>query len=539
MERFDVVVVGARCAGSPLATMLAQRGLRVCLLDKARFPSETLSTHVIQPCGVDVLERIGVLDGILAAGAVPLTRFSFVSDAARMEATIDDGLFDSPSISLRRIKLDQLLVEGAATAGVDVRTGTRVTGLLREQGRVAGVVTGGGERLSARLVVGADGRGSTVAELAGARKYRLAPPERIFAWAYFEGVEPDGHLRLASLGDLNFVAGPTDAGLYLAAACIEMEARDSFLANREGAYLAALRAWPELAELLAGATKSGPIRVMVKWHGYFREPTGPGWVLLGDAGHFKDPSPAQGMADALRQGERLADAIAAVLDGGDLDAQLGAWGRWRDEDGREMHWFAADMGAAAKARPLADQVLHEIAGDEEDTRKFLRMLNHEISPSRLFTPRRIARAAGRVAYRRPRQVPAMLKEGVREVQKEIQRTAQRPPASATERLLLGLTVIGFVVPNVCVVLFFAGEGLDVGGYFSLWFASVPSTQLFLDLGIAALAFFVWAAAEARRTPIERWWLCIPATFLVGLCFGLPLFLWMRERALWKHAPGRA
>ncbi len=115
--------------------------------------------------------------------------------------------------------------------------------------------------------------------------------------------------------------------------------------------------------------------------------------------------------------------------------------------------------------------------------------------------------------------------------------AHRP--STTERLLLALTLIGFVVPNVCVVLFLAGEGVELGRYFSLWFASTPSTQLVLDLVIAALAFLVWAAAEGRRVPVERWWLCIPATFLVGLCFGLPLFLWMRERALWKHAPGRA
>jgi hypothetical protein len=167
------------------------------------------------------------------------------------------------------------------------------------------------------------------------------------------------------------------------------------------------------------------------------------------------------------------------------------------------------------------------------------MLNHEISPSQLFTLPRIARAAGRVIRRQPRQVPAMVKEGVREVQKEIHRAAQRPPASVTERLLLALTLVGFVVPNFCVILFLGDEGIDIGGYFSLWFAGTPSTQLVLDLAIAALAFFVWVVAEVRRTPLAWWWLCIPATFLVGLCFGLPLFLWMRERALWKHAPVRA
>lgn len=105
-----------------------------------------------------------------------------------------------------------------------------------------------------------------------------------------------------------------------------------------------------------------------------------------------------------------------------------------------------------------------------------------------------------------------------------------------ERLLLVLTVLGFVVPNVCLVIFFADEGFDLGGYFSLWTASTPSTQLLLDLIIAALAFFVWAAVEGPRAKIKRWWICIPATFLVGLCFGLPLFLWMRERAVAGNGP---
>ncbi len=103
--------------------------------------------------------------------------------------------------------------------------------------------------------------------------------------------------------------------------------------------------------------------------------------------------------------------------------------------------------------------------------------------------------------------------------------------SVTERLLLALTIIGFVVPNVFVGLYIAGEGTDLGGYFSLWTASIPSTQLLLDLAIAVSAFFIWAAVEGPRAQIKRWWLCIPASLLVGICFGLPLFLLMRERAL--------
>jgi uncharacterized protein DUF2834 len=108
-------------------------------------------------------------------------------------------------------------------------------------------------------------------------------------------------------------------------------------------------------------------------------------------------------------------------------------------------------------------------------------------------------------------------------------TDQAP--SRTERLLLALTVVGFVVPNAFVIAYIAAEGVDLGGYFSLWTASLPATQLLVDLVIATTALFVWAAVEGPRRQIERWWLCIPATLCVGLCFGLPLFLLMRERAL--------
>jgi 2-polyprenyl-6-methoxyphenol hydroxylase-like FAD-dependent oxidoreductase len=426
-EQFDVVVVGARCAGSPLATMLARRGLRVCLLDRSRFPSETLSTHVIQPCGVTVLDRLGVLDTVLAAGAVPLTRFTLVTDDARVDATIDAEAFGAPALSVRRITLDHLLVEAAAAAGAEVRTGTGVTGLLWENGRVIGIETAGGP-LRARLVVGADGRGSTVAKLVGATEYHLAPPGRMFAWAYFEGAANDeGHLRLGSLGELTFAASPTDSGLYMAAVCPALGAKDTFLADREGGFMAGLDSWPELADLLSGANRIGPIRVMTNWHGYFREAAGPGWALLGDAGHFKDPSPAQGIADALRQAEHLANAVEAGLsEAADIDDELRRWWRRRDEDGYEMHWFATDMGAAGSSPPLAGQFTRDIAGDEEATEKLLRVLNHDIPPSQLFTPRRLARAALRAVRNQPHQIPAMVKEAASELRNEVRRSRQHP-----------------------------------------------------------------------------------------------------------------
>ena len=399
--QFDVAVVGARCAGAPLATMLAKRGMRVCLIDRATFPSDTPSTHVIQPSGVTALARLGVLDDLYAAGAVPITRLTLVDEDVRIEAEFGLDTFGAPGISIRRVTLDELLVGAAAAAGAEVRTGSSVVGLIREEGRVGGAITGRGPA-RARLVVGADGRRSTVADLVGAARYRVTPPGRVFAWAYFDGVaETEGHLRLGRIGDLALLASPTDGGLHLAGACPPQADRTEFLADREAGLTAGLRSWPELSDLLAGARRVGPIRTVANWDGFLRQAAGPGWVLLGDAGHFKDPTPAQGIADALRQAERLADAIEAGLGGATgLDAELEQWWRWRDRDASEMYRFASDMGTGLSPN-IANEVLAEVAADPEATLKLLQVLNHDIAPAELFSAGRIARAVGRAAWRRP------------------------------------------------------------------------------------------------------------------------------------------
>src|SRR4051794_8885266 len=100
-----------------------------------------------------------------------------------------------------------------------------------------------------------------------------------------------------------------------------------------------------------------------------------------------------------------------------------------------------------------------------------------------------------------------------------------------ERALLALTIVGFVVPNTMVAVFFADHGLDLGGYFRHWRESLPAAQLAADLGIAFVAFALWSAWEGRRVGMRSWWLPIPASLLVGLCFAVPLFLLLRERAV--------
>ncbi|HEX5713980.1 MAG TPA: NAD(P)/FAD-dependent oxidoreductase [Solirubrobacterales bacterium] len=430
-ESFDAIVVGARCAGSPLATMLAREGLRVCLLDKDGFPSDTLSTHGIQPIGVQVLERLGLLDPLLKL-APPIRRMRMRFDDSRLPVADVVGICGGPGLSVRRIALDEILVNAAAAAGVEVRSQTAITGLVADGGRVGGVVTAAGE-LRAPLVIGADGTRSTVARLVGAKEYCPTTNGRIFMWAYYEADPTGGEMWIGKVGDHIYLGMPTDSGLTLVAACPSVERRAEARADREAVFAAGLRGWPELHAGVEGARRLGPVRTMANLHGFLRPAAGPGWALVGDAGHFKDPTSGQGIADALRQSERLAAAIVRALGGGHdrPDGVLREWWRWRDEDAWEMYWLAHDMGAAGPTPPLRREAQRRIAAGPELATALVRVLNHELRPSQLFTPSfSLATLARALARRRGDFGPVVREAGTAVADELRQRRAWRSTAAA-------------------------------------------------------------------------------------------------------------
>jgi 2-polyprenyl-6-methoxyphenol hydroxylase-like FAD-dependent oxidoreductase len=391
---FDVVIVGARCAGSPLATMLARRGLGVCVLDKAGLPSDTPSTHAIQPNGVRVLRRLSIADA-LAASTDPLTKISFAVDGTRADSHDLLPVFGAPGLNIRRTVLDAYLADRARDAGATLRTGTAVTGVLRDEtGRVAGVTTDDGE-IRAGLVVGADGTRSTVARLAGAREYLRTEIGRVFQWGYFGAdAHPKDTLWFGNIAGTGYLAGPTDDGLFMAAVATDRSKwpgskRDPRVAFDEG-----LRGWPELAEMVVNASPVGRLRVMARGHCYFRESAGPGWVLVGDAGHFKDPTPGQGIADALRQAERLAPAIERALGGAGAQPLLDWWS-WRDSDAMEMYWLAHQFGSAGPVPQLLQEMLAQLLSTEDGVERFARMMDHTLPPSSVFGPALLARGLTR------------------------------------------------------------------------------------------------------------------------------------------------
>jgi flavin-dependent dehydrogenase len=281
--------------------------------------------------------------------------------------------------------------------------GTGVSALVEEDGRVAGVQLEDDRELRAGLVVGADGRDSTVAKLTRARAYNLTPNQRGLYWAYFENAQQPDESTFAThrWGD-RFVLGlPTDAGLYQAMVWPELHQLDEFKRDLEASFLDYARACEPLARALDGARRVDKIIGSIRWTGYFREPSGPGWVLAGDAGHFKDPGPGRGIGDAFIQAETLAPRIADALQRSpaELDAAMADWGRWRDREFAEHYWLAVDSSATGDLPAVLPEVVKRMHEQGKQDR-FLDLLSHRNKPSRVLTPPRVFGATARLLTRR-------------------------------------------------------------------------------------------------------------------------------------------
>ncbi len=410
-------MVGARCAGSPLAALLAHRGLRVAVVEKARFPRDTLSTHFFQAQALASLERLGVTEKLQATGAPCVGRVNLRIEDFQFQAPIPQQPGDVGGLrSVRRLVLDPILADAAAEAGAELRMGTTVTGLVKDAGRVTGVRVkqdGAESTLQARLVVGADGRNSTVASSAGARKYNVVWNERFAYWSFFEGAEPgpDPAFILNRWDERFVIASPSDSGLYQVVVMPKLSELPRYREDLEGSYIEHVHSCQPVAEALSGARRVGKIFGMLRWQGFFREASGAGWVLLGDAGHFKDPAAGQGIGDAFRQGEELVEPIVRGLEGSEqtLDQALAAWGRWRNDDAIGHYWLATDIGAGGKAPSALPEVGKRLLARGE-LAPLINLFSHRGKPAQVLTPPRLAAAMGRVFARPGCDRRALLRE---------------------------------------------------------------------------------------------------------------------------------
>ncbi|MGK5172085.1 NAD(P)/FAD-dependent oxidoreductase [Geodermatophilus sp. CPCC 205761] len=315
--RWDVVVVGARAAGASTAMLLARAGLRVLCVDRARYGSDTVSTHALMRAGVLQLSRWGLLDAIREAGTPPVRRTVFHYGDETVAVTVRPTPEVDALYAPRRTVLDPVLADAAVRAGATVRYGTPVTGLLRgHDGRVTGVLTrdrdGRPREETAALVVGADGRSSLVADAVGAPVRYAGSAAAEIVYGYWAELPVDGYDWLYRPG-VSAGAIPTNDGLT----CVFAGGRPGVVAGLvrahgpEGA-LCALTAPGPLGPGLAAARRVGGVRHVRGVPGRLRHPFGPGWALVGDAGCWKDPLSTHGITAGLRDAELLARAVLAA-----------------------------------------------------------------------------------------------------------------------------------------------------------------------------------------------------------------------------------
>ena len=312
--RYDAAIIGARCAGAATALLLAGSGAKVLVVDRQSYGSDTLSTHALMRGGVLQLKRWGLVPEILAAKTPPIraTTFHYGRDAVGVAIQPEHGV--EYLFAPRRTVLDRVLVDAARNAGAEVRHGVLLSELqFAPDGRVIGVALkdASGSRITVRadIVIGADGRHSTVAQLVNARAYVEAVNASAIVFGYFEDLTLGGsHWYFAK----NAAAGaiPTNSGHCVFAAVPSPQFFRTFRGDVMRGFLQVLDAiWPELRADAERDTLIGRLRGFAGAPGYLRQCHGAGWALVGDAGYFKDPLTAHGITDALRDADLLSRAI--------------------------------------------------------------------------------------------------------------------------------------------------------------------------------------------------------------------------------------
>jgi 2-polyprenyl-6-methoxyphenol hydroxylase-like FAD-dependent oxidoreductase len=386
---YDAVVVGARCAGSPLATRLAERGWRVLLVDREPPPADTLSTHCLFPNTLAQLRELGALERIEAEHRVNLIEYGIRTLGREVSGAFTPiGGFDRAATITRPV-LDQALLEVAIAAGAETRFGEKVTGLIgagTEADPARGVVLGNGEEIEARWVLGADGRASTVASLLGLEKERSLAGEMAFMFGYWRGLPPSDRFFIDVIETGSLAWSPCEDDLSLLILGIDPELTRGDTTKRQLTFLNGLRKFDDWFEVdwLASAEQIGEIHLAPETmlRGFFRQATGPGWALVGDASHFKNPSTAQGISDAIEQALRVADELTA---GESLDG----YEAWRDERAREHYEWSFDFARFPKPE-VAGPVFAGLTADPEAGQNLRDALSRQLRPrSDVFTDERL------------------------------------------------------------------------------------------------------------------------------------------------------
>jgi 2-polyprenyl-6-methoxyphenol hydroxylase-like FAD-dependent oxidoreductase len=394
---YDAVIVGASLAGCATAIALGRAGASVALVEKRPDPAafKRICSHFIQASAVPALDRLDLLEPIIEAGGVRST----------MRAWTPWGWIEAPpskareAVNLRRELLDPLLREAAAsTPGVELMLGLSAERLVREGGVVRGAVVrdpdGEETTLSAKLVVGADGRESRVAELA-AVKTKTSRHGRFAYGAYFDGPPPtaDGASSVWMLDPHWAAAFPTDSGLVFYAAMPTKDRLPEFRRDPEAALVSFVSEVPE-APPIAVSRQVGPVLGKIEMPNKVRVPVAPGLALVGDAAMAVDPLFGVGCGWAVQSGEWLANSVAPALAG--EEPLQGGLSRYRRQHRRALRGHVTlinDYASGRKMNPGERLIFAGAARDRRLATSFEAFGTRSIGPARFFAtaiPRAIA-----------------------------------------------------------------------------------------------------------------------------------------------------
>ena len=389
MTNYDAIVVGARCAGASLAMLLARQGKRILVLDRAHFPSDTVSTHFMWPRTTAALARWGLLDALAATGCPPIDAVNLHFGDVQLRGRPQPVEGTSAMYCPRRTVLDKLLVDAARAAGAEIREGALVREVVREGDRVAGVraTLRDGTSCEARapIVVGADGMTSTIADAVDAQVIRSHPSLTCGFYAYWQGVPTEG-VEFYIRHERDVLVFPTHDGLTCIWAGRPIGEWPAYRADTEATYLAGLD--PSLLSRVQRGQRTTAFKGTHRLLNFFRDCAGPGWALVGDAAYHRDPLTGMGIGDAFLGAQLLAEALQRS-DGGDLDAELAAY----REEYREKTTDAFDytVSSAMLKNPAPQVPLYRaIAGRPEMTQHLMNVLGGSVSFRSLFNARTLA-----------------------------------------------------------------------------------------------------------------------------------------------------
>jgi len=316
----DVLVAGAGPAGSAVAALLARAGHRVRLVDRAAFPRDKACSEYMSPEAVRILDRLGVVEALEAAGAAPL-RGTVVTAAhgARLDgrfALAGRRPYRPTGLSVSRRVLDHRLTLAAREAGAELLERTAVEELLYDGGAVAGAVLrgpGGRSAVRARLTIGADGLRSVIARRLGPRRH--LPPTRVAFVAHLDGVEEMEQSAELFVGSAGYVGlNPIGGGTTNVALVVPRTRAAGARGRAEGFFLEALRGFGPVARRIERASVVRPVLATGPFSAWSGRVTADGAALLGDAADFFDPFTGEGIYSALRGAELLAEPVSVALE---------------------------------------------------------------------------------------------------------------------------------------------------------------------------------------------------------------------------------